>query len=1485
LKVFLTMNKSPSLITKENIQEIFPLTPLQAGMLYQLEMQPDSRAYSIQTRYSIQGNFDCSQCCKTWDILVARHDCLRTAFVYKNEGPPLQLVLKNRPIDFLYEDLRSFSSDQQEPYIQECCRRDRERGFDFRNDSLVRVRVYQLDESRFEMVWIYSHLILDGWSGSILQNEFIEVYRCLRNAESIVLPEQPSYHHYLDSLETKDGLAANRVWTNYLEGVEAVCSVPSLRKGKPHESYQLSIHTFQLDEDLTRRISRYAGEHRVTVNTVLKCVWGLVLGYYNHTGDVVFGTVVSGRPPEISGIEHSTGMFINTIPVRIRCHEQEPFSALLQTVQGEAFALAPYDFYALSDMQSLFGQKRVLFDHLFVFENFPAIDDIDESAMRDMLGFVVTGVHSEEQAQYDFGLVVVPGKKLIFHLHHNEWVYGQDEMARIEGHIRTCMDAVLLNPDIPIRDVSFLTDEEFRLVTQTLSSCTCSEITETIVSLWDHQVAQSPEQIAVLDGDKHIAYRLLDEHANRLAQALMLHPVIDHGSFMAVLLPSGFERILALLAILKAGCVYVPIDPAYPPDRIHYMLEDSGCCLVLTTAALKNQINLPDHRYYNIHDVLPENSSAPVCAITSRDLAYVIYTSGSTGNPKGVLLEHGGFVNMIQEQIRLFGIASDDRILQFASCAFDASLSEIFLALLSGSSVVVCPEAIRNEPTAFLDFIKKNRITVLTLPPSFLRSLDRDDLSPLRVLITAGEAVNPGDALFYADSLSFFNAYGPTENSVCATIQPVRPDCAYPHGIPIGSPLNNMYVRILDSWLRPMPVGMPGELCIGGVSVARGYHNKPDLTAQAFIIDPLECNARIYRSGDMARWLPDGTLDFMGRKDWQIKIRGHRIELGEVAFRLKQHPKVQDVVVLPTEEHDDLIAYVVGHFEEGEVDFKSFLSSSLPGYMIPRTVVAVDQIPLTQNGKVDTQALVCLGDQKRGAGKTVFVPRDDREQQFEAVIKEVLQIDEIYQDSSFVELGGNSLKSIHVCNKLRKRGIDIPLKRMVDSLTIGEVIRKGDVSLRGTSPSAFSGSAPLTPIQAWFFDRPVESCRQCNHIFTFKNPDGFNPEALRLAWRALLSHHDALRLRFRRDGQVVVQEIDVLRSEIQMDIITLENDEAGADTVKLILDARYQLFDLEQGPLYKTVLFQSHHEQFFCIVLHHLVTDAVSWSFLLDDLKQAYTDAVEGRPIALARKTSAYLAYARQLHSLAIQGAFDQEVGFWQSIEEKDTPYLCQRNCAETSRHDETLIYRLDCTEEETSALLASCTRPQEYELYDVLLAALASGLSATINDSEIRIMLTGHGRNPITDDVDVSRTVGWFTSNFPFLLPLRGSVLDIRQRRREIPSHGLGYGALKYGDTNRHSPKISFAGFPQISFNYMGEMMPSMNIGPFEVVPELTYVSLSDEFCYSQMVEIEAMILSGCLQMGFRYHDPEVSAEWIEQLAKKTKEFLRSYARIHQKK
>ena len=1003
-------------LNTRSIKDLYKLSPMQEGMLYHAMKDNESSAYFEQAVLSIEGKLDISHLKESFNKLIAEYDIFRTVFVYEKIGRPIQVVLKEQRASIYVENIIDLPEMDQEIFMETFKAKDKMRGFDLQKGMPIRLSVIQTGTASYKLIWSFHHIIMDGWCLGIILKEFFGMYAQLQANGLPELGKVYPYSNYIKWLDEQEHQKAGTYWEGYLRDYEEQVSLSGYNRALVKGKYEQEELLFSFDEKIKYGLEHIARKNNVTLSTIVQTIWGLLLARYNNTDDVVFGTVVSGRPHEILGVENMVGLFINTIPVRIKCDGNQPLAQLLQEVQLAAIESEGYSYYPLVEIQARTSVKEALFDHIIAFENYPI-----EEILNGNYGVDIKATEVFEQTNYDFNMVVVPSRELNIKFIYNSLVYDRRFIETLREHIKTMVLRVLSNPGVLVKEIDMLTVEEEKILDTFNHTKSDYPKDKTIAELFEEQVKRTPDNIAVVFNEQKLTYKVLNEKANQLANVLRRKGVAANN-IVGIMAERSPEMMIGLIGILKAGGTYLPIDPEYPAERISYMLADSGSRVLLTLTHLMSKVAFSGNIINLEEEELYQGDAADLARInTSQNLAYVIYTSGSTGKPKGVEIEHASLVNLVFWHRRVHHITSEDRATLVAGPAFDASVWETWPYLLSGAGLYIPKDEIRVSMTELIKWLHDNLITISFMPTPLAEALLAEDWPrqvSLRTMLTGGDKLHRRP---HCDiPFTLVNHYGPTENTVVATWGCIGPENLTDSLPSIGRPMDNTNVYILDRNDRLQPIGIPGELCISGDGLARGYLNRPDLTAEKFTLNPFKSGVRMYHTGDLVRWLPDGNIEFLGRIDHQVKIRGFRMELGEIENQILKHEAVKEAVVIAREDKQGdkyLAAYIVADSELTANELKVHLLKELPEYMVPLYFTQLDKLPLTPNGKIDRKALP-VPSGWGSTGERYIAPRNEADGRIQQVWQDILEINRIGIDDNFFMLGGNSIKAIQVVAKL-----------------------------------------------------------------------------------------------------------------------------------------------------------------------------------------------------------------------------------------------------------------------------------------------------------------------------------------------------------------------------------------------------------------------------------------------------------------------------------
>ena len=932
------------------IEDIYELSPLQEGMLFHTLLAPESGVYLEQLCVQARGIWSQDAMERALRQVVRRHPILRTAFCWEGLDKTVQVV--HRDLEPPVETIEPAEFSARGGDIEIFLQADRRRGFALDRPPLFRLTCVRESSAGYWLILTFHHLLLDGWSLQRLNAELTVLYEAAWAGRDAPLPPARPYRDYIAWRQAQDPDAARKYWTERLTGFWS----PTLfASGAPADANQYSEYKTCLPSNLTIELKQFAQQHRMTLNTVIQAAWAVVLGRHTGSEDVVYGSIVSGRPATLPGVESILGLFINTIPVRARLPADAPVIDWLTGLHGEQMAAREFEHTSLVDIHgwSKVPRNTPLFDTVVGLENYPV------TAPGARQPESAADVRHFQRTNYPLAIAILPGDRLeLVFLYDGS--FDRPGIERLSSQYTQILQGIIADPNQRVRDLSLLTEPEREQLLVTWNATRRDYPRDRCLhELFEAQVEATPDAVALMMGAEELTYAALNARANQLAahlRTLGVGPEILVG----IAIERSIEMLVAVLGVLKAGGAYVPLDPTYPSERIAFMLEDTGAPVLLTQARLLDR--LPEHGarvicldadWPTIAAHAPDNVPS---GATPDNLAYVIYTSGSTGRPKGVMVEHRSLSNCMTEEARELDGRRDSRVLQFSTFSFDGWAFEMMLAFGAGARLCLAPRERLTPGPELVATLRDQQITSVLFPPSALSVLPDSDIPSLTCLNVAGEACPPAVVARWAQGRRFFNLYGPTETTCYCTFARFDGPVKRTH---IGRPIANVDLYILDPNRQPVAIGMTGELYVGGPGLARGYLNRPELTREKFVEHPFstEAGARLYRTGDLARYLPDGNVEFLGRGDHQIKLRGFRIELGEVESVLLEHGTVRDAVAIAREHSPDdrrLVAYLVPNNGPIPIDeLKAHLRRKLPEYMVPSTFIQLASLPRSPSGKCD----------------------------------------------------------------------------------------------------------------------------------------------------------------------------------------------------------------------------------------------------------------------------------------------------------------------------------------------------------------------------------------------------------------------------------------------------------------------------------------------------------------------------------------------------
>ncbi|HEY6350877.1 MAG TPA: amino acid adenylation domain-containing protein [Candidatus Angelobacter sp.] len=1416
--------RAPVEATYPGLADILPLSPLQEGLLFHaLYDQSAPDIYTVQLSVELEGVMDASRMKLAFEAVLHRHPNLRISIYYEGAGRALQVVPGKTDLPWREVDLSALDAEAQQVRCDELQAAEREERFVLASGPLLRMTWVRLGPQRQRLVFTVHHILMDGWSMPLFFGELLALYAS--GGDTGGLPLVRPYADYLRWLAQQDSKAGLEVWKEYLADVDegtrvAAAKAAELQRASEHRERELS-------SELTAQVQTLARERGLTVNTVVQGLWAVLMGRLTGRDDVVFGVTVSGRPAELAGVEQMIGLFINTLPLRVRMRAEEPLGEMLSRIQESQSRLVAVQHVGLSEIQEAVGCGN-LFDAIVVFENYP----LDSRTLSNLLPDVqVKPLEGWDGVHYPLGLVLTLEERLHLRVDYDPQRFAPELAETIVPRLVRLLEQALANPALPVYRLTVLNAEERSQLLEEFNATARAIPQASLAQLFEAQAAQTPNAIALLLDDRSLSYSDLNHQANRLAHFLIAHGV-GPENLIGICLERSFEMVTSLLAIVKAGAAYLPLDPDYPQARLEYMAADAAPPIVLTSRHLRSRLpqngNVLELDSPHVHSALagfpthnPGNGER-ITPLLPQHPAYVIYTSGSTGQPKGVVVEHKGLAALAACVGEKLGVNQSSRFLQFASLSFDTSLWEMLTALSSGAASVLLREDQRSG-ASLREVLVRQQVTHALIPPAVLPTLGGEEDLPLPVLIVGGEAC-PGELVGrWSKGRRMINSFGPTETTVAATMSGLLSGSETP---PIGVPMWNTRVYVLDGHLEPVPQGIAGELYIAGLGLARGYLNRMEVTAERFVADPygIGPGTRMYRTGDLVRWSKDGTLEFLGRVDQQVKIRGFRVELGEVETALLAQEGIKQAVVTVRQEGTGskrLVGYVIAA-EGARIDLESVrqrLRERLPEHMVPATFVLLDALPITPSGKVDLRSLPA----PETPLKKYRQPRTSKEQALCRILSEILGVERIGLDDNFFQLGGDSILSIQLVGRARAMGLSLSPRDVFQQPgveALAAITRMKDADLLSQQNVADgTGEIVATPIIRSFLEGQASISRFSQSVM-LQVPAGIREADLLTALQTVIDSHDVLRMQFESGGRLHVRSQGTVSAKDCLVRVQCDSEEelrAAARDVEGRLDP-------EHGAMMQVAWLTNQRRLFW--VIHHLAVDGVSWRILLPDLVAAWEAVVRGKEPVLERVDTSFRAWAAYLADRATTRELEAEIPKWEKILLDGRSLLPgaildpTRDTVSSAGHLSVSLSR-----SATSALLTSVPAAFHARINDVLLTTLALSVAAwqrsrgIDGDGSILIDLEGHGREPGESGLDLSRTVGWFTSLFPVALNVgnidteealagkasAGSALKlVKEQLRAIPGQGLGYGLLRYLHPEAGA-RLADMPAAQIGFNYLG--------------------------------------------------------------------------------
>lgn len=1447
-----------------------PLSAAQRRLWIVDNIEGGKFTYNMPLTLELQGKLDTAALAAALNDLLLRHESLRTRFKTTADGSAWQYIAQDDGARCALT-LQHVAPAGLDAAVREAS----EYLFNLAVENPCRAWIFNVEPQRNVLLLLMHHIASDGASLEPLLGDLAMAYNArLRGMKPDWLPLPVQYadytlwqHELLGSAEDPSSCQSQQLawWRSTLNDLPEELPIMTDRPRPPQASYRGQQHLFTIDDEVYARLLEIAQQQQSSLFMVLQTTLALLLRRLGAGTDIPLGTVIAGRTDDL--LEPLVGFFTNTLVLRTDVSGNPRFDELLTrtrngTLQAFEYQDLPFETLveALNPERSL--GRHPLFQIMLVLQNhlrgehlFSGLESRAGTPQLPVAKFDLTFNFDESPT----GLTGC--------LEYATDLFDDTTARRIAGYFNQLLESVSRKPDAPISTLTLLSDEQRSQLLYHWNDTRRSVPAQTFAEQFEELARSAPENLALLGEDERLTYRELNQRANRLAHLLMKRGA-GAEKIIAIALPRSVDLIVALLATLKAGAAYLPLDPDYPAERLNYMLEHAQPVLVITDSAFVKNVGLrrpgvqiDDPKVQNELAEQPEHMLPGTRHLNPDNAAYIIYTSGSTGLPKGVLVTHRGIRHLVASMVEKLHVTPQSRVLQFASPSFDASFWDISMGLLSGASLVVASKDTLSPGEPLYALMLREGVTHATLPPVGLAVMPQKPLPQLQTLVVAGEACPPELIAFWGKDRRMINAYGPSESTVCATMsQPLLAN-AIP---PIGSPIINMQAYVLDNSLQPVPPGVKGELYIAGESLARGYLKRPDLSAERFVANPFGApGSRMYRTGDIACWRPDGELLFMGRSDHQVKIRGFRIETGEIESVLLKHPDIAQATVIVREDKPgllQLVGYVVlKNSTSDPLQLRRYLREYLPEYMVPVAVVPLPAIPVTPNGKIDRRALPAPTFQTT----TSREPTNERERLLSTLFGALLNLEQVDIDSSFFEMGGDSITAIQLVARARQSGWVITPRLVFEHKTVSALARVMEATPAASTAEsiAVTGDLPATPIIQWLMDNPGNIDGFCQATL-LQTPADIDQPMLHRLLTQLLEQHDALRMVAVRAesgrASLTIPPVDSVATQELLRVIDCTTLSAGAvdDLIRTASQSAKRRLDPASGKMVQAVWFRMPHGKpgRLMLVLHHLVVDGVSWRLLAADLQYLWSSMQAGKEARLLAEGTSFRAWAHRLQREASER--QSEMAYWSGVLEKPDALLTSRRLDGTQDRLATSdALRMELPAQVTQLLLGTIPALFHAGINDVLLCAFTLAINAWRQGTQTEVLLDleGHGREELPD-TELSRTVGWFTSLYPVRLDpgnlriadvqsLSNALKCIKEQLRQVPEDSLGYGLLRYLNPQTR-PVLTAIPQPQIGFNYLGRMVAGGN-SDWQVAPEanLLDTGADPDFALPHALSLNAIV------------------------------------------
>ena len=1428
----------------------FGLSHAQSRIFYHHHLNNDSVAYNIPQAFILEGHVNISRFKNILTDLVKRYDILRTTFHLQGDSP-YQQVHEESFFSLEEVELNNESNlgEQLVKYILP---------FNLEMLPLIRMKYGYLEANKTVLLIDIHHILVDGTSVIKLIQEFFKLYSGDKLKESVVqyIDHVLWEEKFLNSGK-KEGL--KDFWLSQFNGNLPQLNLPFDFFGLKKESDEGAKHFGILGKELNQSLELLSWNRGISKPVILFACYSLLLHKLTGQEDLIIGIAESGRN-NIKFLD-SIGMFVNNLPIRFFPEGGTSINQYLINVYENFIQALNHKALPYNQLLSILNIKNTqgrnpLFDTMFVYQNM----DIPKLSTEELS--VTHYPLDPKTSKFDLTLEIFEGENLNYAFEYSSILFKEETISRFSDYFETIVKILIENQAIKIKDLDILSDIEKTQQALVFNETDSDNSRVLIHELFEQQVIKTPNLPALINGEEKLTYKDLNQKADNLA-SILVDKGAQVGDFVVILADQSIEFVIAVLAVLKSGSAYVPIDPNYPITRKAYIIKDCKAKFILTTKSIRELnkdicSNITENEIIDVDELDDSklNVQRKDIKISPDNLAYMIYTSGTSGQPKGVMIEHRNLLNYIWWAKKVYVKEEQVNFPLFTSVAFDLTVTSIFTPLITGNSLVIYTDD--DQDLLIEKVLMDDKVGVIKLTPSHLR-LIRDDykikvdkINNLKRFIVGGEDLSSELAqaisTMFDDKIEIYNEYGPTETTVGCMIYQYDHQKKYNKSVPIGKPANNAKIFLLNKYLKSVPQGVIGEIFIAGDGVGRGYYNKENLTEEKFILAPEISNRKLYRSGDLGRFVEENNIEFIGRSDQQVKINGYRIELDEIELCIGEFEGVRNAVVLKREHNgsSSLCSYYVTDKEISDTDLREFLNLHLPYYMVPSLFFNIEEIPLTKNGKVDRQALQAIN--VLNNTKEHRISENEIQELLIVIFQDVLNVKNMGIDDNFYEIGGDSIKAVQITSRLYDKGISLKVKDILTHQTISQISIYTEKSDKEYDQGIVSGEKMLTPIEKWFFEQKFENPNYFNQSVLLEFNKNIDRKILEQVFNKLIEHHDGLRLNYNPDKHCMFYNNEHLNKSFEVEVF--ETDDKN--TLESIGVKIKSSFDIAKTKLIKAVILkEGNNADRLLITAHHLVIDGVSWRIILEDLYNLYKSLEDGTRLDLPKKTGSLIDWQNALEEYSTSNELKAQIDYWKEIDEKEF-LLKKKNDSNNSNNLGRLAFKVD--EVTTEYLLGEANKKYNTDIQILLLISLTRAINENKEINNIVFELENHGR--IGENIDVSRTTGWFTAMYPVSFEIGSVDIDliikeVKEKVKKVPDNGIGKGVLRYLIEEDNKPVMKKS---EIRFNYLGQFGEEVSNNLFSYLNEYSGKEIADENNFTTKLEINSLVINGELNVEFKY-------------------------------